>query len=43
MARTALDEVSPEGEFKRKDAAWRSWISRDEGAEYPPEKDRYHL
>lgn len=27
-ARTALDEMSKDGDFKRKDAAWRNWISR---------------
>lgn len=42
-SRTALDEVSNKGEFQRKDAVWRNWISRDEGAPFPPEKDRYHL
>ncbi|CAB9527339.1 Glutathionyl-hydroquinone reductase [Seminavis robusta] len=42
-ARSALAEVSNSGEFKRVDAAWRNWISSDEGAKFPPEKDRYHL
>jgi glutathionyl-hydroquinone reductase len=42
-ARTALDEQSNDGEFKRRDAAWRDWISREEGAKCPPEADRYHL
>jgi len=41
--RTALDEQSSTGEFKRKDAAWRNWISREPGATFPPAKDRYHL
>ena len=27
QARTALEEMSKDGEFKRKDAAWRNWIS----------------
>lgn len=27
-ARTALDEHSTTGEFKRVDAAWRNWISQ---------------
>lgn len=31
-ARSALNEVSKSGEFKRKDSAWRDWIS--EGREY---------
>lgn len=26
--RSALDEVGTKGEFKRRDAAWRNWISR---------------
>ena len=42
-ARTALDELDDHGAFERKDAAWRHWISREEGAQFPPEKDRYHL
>lgn len=29
-ARTALDEMSVKGEFKRKDAAWRNWVSKGE-------------
>lgn len=41
-SRTALDEMK-DGAFKRTDAAWRNWISREEGAEFAPEKDRYHL
>ena len=32
-----------DGSFKRTDSAWRNWISRDEGAKFPPENDRYHL
>ena len=31
------------GEFKRKPSAFRNWISKEPGAEFPPEKDRYHL
>lgn len=42
-ARTALDELGKDGDFKRRDAAWRNWISTDDGAEFPPEADRYHL
>jgi putative glutathione S-transferase len=43
-ARTALDEQSNDGEFKRRDAAWRNWISQKEGATHPPEgNNRYHL
>jgi len=40
--RTALDEHGEKGEFKRVDAAWRSWIKKGD-PEFPPEKDRYHL
>jgi glutathionyl-hydroquinone reductase len=29
-ARTALDELSADGAFKRVDAAWRNWISKGE-------------
>ncbi|OJJ51159.1 hypothetical protein ASPZODRAFT_12000 [Penicilliopsis zonata CBS 506.65] len=31
------------GEFKRQQSVFRNWISRKPGAEFPPEKDRYHL
>ncbi|EIT76006.1 glutathione S-transferase omega-like 2 [Aspergillus flavus] len=31
------------GEFKRQTSIFRNWISREAGAEFPPEKDRYHL
>lgn len=31
------------GSFNRSDARWRSWIKNVAGAEFPPEKDRYHL
>ncbi|CRK15237.1 hypothetical protein BN1708_011405 [Verticillium longisporum] len=31
------------GEFKRQVSSFRSWISRDAGAEFPPEKGRYHI
>ncbi|KAG5980324.1 hypothetical protein E4U55_004148, partial [Claviceps digitariae] len=31
------------GEFKRQVSSFRDWISRDDGAKYPPEKGRYHL
>jgi hypothetical protein len=40
------DWVSPSdksGEFKRGQSAFRNSISRKPGAEFPPEKDRYHL
>ncbi|EGD95440.1 glutathione S-transferase [Trichophyton tonsurans CBS 112818] len=31
------------GEFKRGQSAFRNWISSKPGAQFPPEKDRYHL
>ncbi|KAM3509456.1 hypothetical protein MY11210_006305 [Beauveria gryllotalpidicola] len=31
------------GEFKRQVSSFRDHISREPGAKYPPEKDRYHL
>ncbi|KAL7581618.1 hypothetical protein ACA910_022172 [Epithemia clementina (nom. ined.)] len=47
------DEISPplnsadvktaDGTFKRRDAGWRSFISNEEGAEFPAEAGRYHL
>lgn len=42
-SRTTLDEVTPDGELKRVEAAWRNWISSEEDAQFPPETDRYHL
>lgn len=41
--RTALDEMSKDGAFRRKDSAWRNWISREADATFPPEAGRYHL
>ncbi|KAI9930329.1 S-glutathionyl-(chloro)hydroquinone reductase [Aspergillus wentii] len=40
------DWVNPNdrsGEFKRQQSVFRNWISREAGAEFPPEKGRYHL
>ncbi|KAH8429602.1 glutathione S-transferase family protein [Aspergillus melleus] len=40
------DWVNPNdksGEFKRQQSVFRNWISSKPGAEFPPEKDRYHL
>jgi len=31
------------GEFKRGASAFRNFISKEPGAQFPPEKDRYHL
>ncbi|KAJ5637311.1 hypothetical protein N7490_007190 [Penicillium lividum] len=32
-----------DGHFRRKDSAFRSWVSRNPSAEFPAEKDRYVL
>ncbi|KAF7125283.1 hypothetical protein CNMCM5793_001461 [Aspergillus hiratsukae] len=40
------DWVNPNdksGEFKRQQSIFRNFISREPGAQFPPEKDRYHL
>lgn len=42
-ARDSLAEVDEDGAFKRRDAAWRNWISSEKDAVFPPAKDRYHL
>ena len=34
---------STTGEFKRGQSSFRNFISREAGAQFPPEKDRYHL
>lgn len=31
------------GEFKRQVSSFRNWISRESGAQFPPEAGRYHL
>ena len=31
------------GEFKRQQSQFRNWIKNEPGAEFKPEKDRYHL
>lgn len=31
------------GEFKRQVSSFRNWISRESGAQFPPEKGRYHV
>lgn len=43
IARTALDESSDDGAFKRRDAAWRNWVQNDPSAPFPAEDKRYHL
>lgn len=38
-----VDPKDKSGEFKRQQSVFRNWISKESGAEFPPEKDRYHL
>ncbi|KAF1989124.1 hypothetical protein K402DRAFT_391280 [Aulographum hederae CBS 113979] len=38
-----VDPKDKSGEFKRLPSAFRNFISNEEGAEFPTEKDRYHL
>ncbi|KAK9246099.1 glutathione S-transferase [Lipomyces tetrasporus] len=38
-----LKWASTDGEFRRRPSSYRSFISREPGAQYPPEKGRYHL
>ena len=33
--------ATPDGSFKRQISSFRSWISSEPGAEFPPEKGRY--
>jgi glutathionyl-hydroquinone reductase len=40
---TALDEVNDAGKFVRKESVYRNFVSTASGAQFPPEKDRYHL
>ncbi len=42
MALSTLSDVA-DGEFKRKEATFRNFISSQPGAEFPPENGRYHL
>lgn len=45
-AHRITDWVKPgdkSGEFKRQESKFRNWISKEEGARFPPEKGRYHL
>ncbi|PWY89026.1 ubiquitin-activating enzyme E1 [Aspergillus heteromorphus CBS 117.55] len=38
-----VDPKDKSGEFKRQTSTFRNWISSEPGAEFPPEKGRYHL
>jgi len=42
MGKTALDEMSKDGAFKRTDSTFRNAISKD-SKEFPPSAGRYHL
>ncbi|CBF86316.1 glutathione S-transferase family protein [Aspergillus nidulans FGSC A4] len=46
ISKKITDWVNPgdkSGEFKRQASVFRNLISKEAGAEFPPEKDRYHL
>jgi glutathionyl-hydroquinone reductase len=38
-----VDPKDKTGEFKRGETQFRNFVSREKDAEFPPEKDRYHL
>lgn len=38
-----LNWAGKDGSFKRQQSQFRNWIENKPGAEFPPEKDRYHL
>jgi putative glutathione S-transferase len=42
MANTQKLEMK-DGEFKRTESQFRSFVSREPGADFPPEAGRYHL
>lgn len=42
MSKSSLQEMS-DGEFKRTESQFRHFVSREPGAEFSPEKGRYHL
>uniref|UniRef100_A0A0D6R8C8 GST C-terminal domain-containing protein n=2 Tax=Araucaria cunninghamii TaxID=56994 RepID=A0A0D6R8C8_ARACU len=42
-ARSSLDEMADNGEFKRTSSTFRNFISRDKSAKYYAESGRYHL
>lgn len=43
MARTAVDEMSNLGAFRRTVSTFRNFISRDPSSQFPAESGRYHL
>lgn len=38
-----VDPKDKSGEFKRSNSQFRDFVSREKGAKFPAEKDRYHL
>ncbi|KAK4998037.1 S-glutathionyl-(chloro)hydroquinone reductase [Elasticomyces elasticus] len=38
-----VDPKDKSGEFKRQQSTFRDWIKNESGAQFPAEKDRYHL
>jgi len=38
-----VDPKDKSGEFERQQSTFRDYISKDSGARFPAEKDRYHL
>lgn len=38
-----LKQSDPDGKFRRQDAQFRSFVSKDPNAEFPAERDRYVL
>lgn len=43
MARSAIDETSDTGAFKRTASTFRNFISKESNSQFPPESGRYHL
>ncbi|KXT04208.1 hypothetical protein AC578_58 [Pseudocercospora eumusae] len=43
MSRPTHAHADADGHFRRKDSSFRNFISRESGAQYPPEKGRYAL
>lgn len=43
MARSAIDETSDTGAFKRTASTFRNFISKEPSSQFPPESGRYHL
>ncbi|KAL5114803.1 S-glutathionyl-(chloro)hydroquinone reductase [Pleosporales sp. CAS-2024a] len=41
--KSILNWASKEGDFKRQESVFRNWIENKANAEFPAEKDRYHL